>query len=151
VILLPVIDCRPQFVVWIELSNHFFDVLVGGFFQLCELLVLVVLLCLVSRSYKLIIQGTSLRRRVHVVIKVEELLKSSDFILEFIVLSFELNLVLLHDIDEFSLLLLQVVALLRDLLDSVSWGAKQTPLSIEVFVLRKLELELLEDAVHLHA
>jgi len=63
----------------------------------------------------------------------------------------KLILVLLHNVDKLVFLFVEIVALLLDLLVSVTWGSKQAPLSVKVFLLSKLVLEFVEDAVHFHS
>ena len=147
----PVVNGGPKLIEGGELLDHLLDVIVVGLFVVRELLVLVVLLGLVAGSRQFVMQSTGLDCNLDVVVKVKVLVKGRHFVLDFSDLGIKLILVLLHDVDELVFLFVEIVALLLDLLVSVTWGAEQAPLSVKVFLLSKLVLELVEDAIHFHS
>ena len=96
-------------------------------------------------------KGPSLGSDLIVALELSVLIEGLDFALDITDHLVEILLLSDHDIDEFVLLFVQVIALLLDLFEGVTWGAGETPLPIEVLVFGELELELLENAVDLHA
>ena len=148
---MPVVNGSPEVVEWRELLEHLLDIFVRCLLETGQVLILVVLLGLVSGCSEFLVEGSSFGCHVNVRVKFNVLIEGCNLIRELDNLGLELVLVLLHDVYELVLLLVEVVALLGNLLIGVTWRPKETPLSVEVFVLSELELELFEDAIDFHA
>ena len=148
---LPVVDRGPQIVEGAELAEHLLDVLIRGLLDVGQTLILVVLFSLVGRRGHLLVQSSGLSGNFFIAVEFDVLVEGSDLVVEFRNLRLELGLVRLHEANELVLLSVEDLSLLLNLLEGVSWGAEEAPLSIKVVLLAELELEFFQDPVDLHS